>query len=44
MRKVDFKNVIKIGSDFRAIYQKKAWAIVQGIFQILAHFFQMAIT
>ena len=26
------KNVIKIGGDFGAIFQKKAWAIVQGIF------------
>ena len=25
------KNVIKIGSDFGAIFQKKAWAIVQGL-------------
>ena len=25
------KNVIKIGSEFGAIFQKKAWAIVQGI-------------
>ena len=33
-------NVIKIGSDFGAIFWKKAWAIVQGIFQKLARFFK----
>ena len=32
------ENVIKIGGDFGAIFWKKAWAIVQGIFQKLAHF------
>ena len=26
------KNVIKIRGEFEAIFQKKAWAIVQGIF------------
>ena len=26
------------GGDFRAIFWKKPWAIVQGIFQKLAHF------
>ena len=31
------KNVIKIGGDFGAIFWKKAWAIVQGIFQILVY-------
>ena len=33
------KNVIKIGGDFGAIFWKKPLAIVQGIFQKLAHFF-----
>ena len=32
------ENVIKIWGDFGAIFRKKAWAIVQGIFQKLAHF------
>ena len=32
------ENVIKILSDFGAIFWKKAWAIVQGNFQNLAHF------
>ena len=27
------ENVIKIGGDFGAIFWKKPWAIVQGIFQ-----------
>ena len=32
------ENLIKIGGDFGAIFSKKAWAIVQGNFQNLAHF------
>ena len=32
------KNVIKIFGDFGAIFWKNPWAIVQGFFQILAHF------
>ena len=32
------ENVIKIGGHFLAIFWKKAWAIVQCFFQILAHF------
>ena len=32
------ENVIKIFCDFGAIFWKKAWAIVQGIFQKLADF------
>ena len=32
------ENVIKILGDFGAIFWKKAWAIVQGIFQKLANF------
>ena len=38
------KNVIKIGGDFGAIFWKKAWAIVQGIFSEIGSFFKMAIT
>ena len=33
-----------MGSDFGAIFRKKAWAIVQGNFQKMAHFFKIAIT
>ena len=32
------RKVIKIGGDSVAIFWKKAWAIVQGTFQNLAHF------
>ena len=32
------KDINKIGGDFGAIFWKKAWAIVQGNFQKLAHF------
>ena len=32
------ENVIKIFGDFGAIFWKKAWAIVQGIFQKLTDF------
>ena len=32
------ENVIKIRGDFGAIFWKKAWAIVQGNFQKMAHF------
>ena len=32
------ENVIKNFGDFGAIFWKKAWAIVQGIFQKLAYF------
>ena len=34
------ENVIKIGSDFGAIFWKKPWAIVQCIFQKLVNFFK----
>ena len=37
------ENVIKIGGDFGAIFQKIAWAIVQGIFRI-SSFLKMVIT
>ena len=33
------ENIIKIGGDFGAIFRKKAWAIVQGIF-IFWHIFK----
>ena len=33
-----------MGGDFGAIFWKKAWAIVQGIFQKMTHFLKMAIT
>ena len=34
------ENIVRIGGDFGVIFRKKAWAIVQGIFQKLAHFFK----
>ena len=38
MYNVHQENVIKIGGNFEAIFWKKAWAIVQGIFQKTALF------